>query len=185
MGLGDDQAARDNVLRTIDKFDKVGEAGRSRAADQRPLGCLWCLHRRCRPQRGSGRAGDCLPDLQRQMDSRQDIREPARGRWGLQGWGRGRLASWSRSAICWLRVAMALTGSRLTPPSCAALGITLARCIEAELTFEILDDKGRKRQFGSVSGGGRYDDLVKRFTGQEVPATGRLDWSGPPAGSPA
>ena len=27
MGLGEDAAARDNVLRTIDKFDKVGEAG--------------------------------------------------------------------------------------------------------------------------------------------------------------
>ncbi|MGB0439502.1 MAG: His/Gly/Thr/Pro-type tRNA ligase C-terminal domain-containing protein, partial [Paracoccaceae bacterium] len=36
----------------------------------------------------------------------------------------------------------------------------------------ILDEKGRKRQFGSVAGGGRYDDLVKRFTGQTVPATG-------------
>ena len=33
-------------------------------------------------------------------------------------------------------------------------------------------EKGRPRQFGSVAGGGRYDDLVKRFTGQEVPATG-------------
>lgn len=44
--------------------------------------------------------------------------------------------------------------------------------IEAELTFEILDEKGQKRQFGSVAGGGRYDDLVKRFTGQAVPATG-------------
>ncbi len=43
---------------------------------------------------------------------------------------------------------------------------------EAELTFEIFDEKGRKRQFGSVAGGGRYDDLVKRFTGQAVPATG-------------
>ncbi len=43
---------------------------------------------------------------------------------------------------------------------------------EAELTFQILDDKGRERNFGSVAGGGRYDDLVKRFTGQEVPATG-------------
>ena len=40
------------------------------------------------------------------------------------------------------------------------------------MTFEILDEKGRKRNFGSVAGGGRYDDLVKRFTGQEVPATG-------------
>ena len=26
--------------------------------------------------------------------------------------------------------------------------------------------------FGSVAGGGRYDDLVARFTGQRVPATG-------------
>jgi len=26
--------------------------------------------------------------------------------------------------------------------------------------------------FGSVAGGGRYDDLVARFTGQQVPATG-------------
>ena len=40
------------------------------------------------------------------------------------------------------------------------------------MTFEILDEKGRKRQFGSVAGGGRYDGLVERFTGQKVPATG-------------
>jgi histidyl-tRNA synthetase len=43
---------------------------------------------------------------------------------------------------------------------------------EAELTFEITDEAGQRRQFGSVAGGGRYDDLVKRFTGQAVPATG-------------
>jgi histidyl-tRNA synthetase len=43
---------------------------------------------------------------------------------------------------------------------------------EAELTFEVMDDKGRPVRFGSVGGGGRYDDLVARFTGQKVPATG-------------
>lgn len=43
---------------------------------------------------------------------------------------------------------------------------------EAALTFETLDEKGRPRQFGSVAGGGRYDDLVRRFTGQDVPACG-------------
>ncbi len=43
---------------------------------------------------------------------------------------------------------------------------------EAELTFEITDEKGERRQFGSVAGGGRYDDLVMRFTGQRTPATG-------------
>ncbi len=43
---------------------------------------------------------------------------------------------------------------------------------EAALTFETLDEKGRPRQFGSVAGGGRYDDLVRRFTNQDVPACG-------------
>jgi histidyl-tRNA synthetase len=43
---------------------------------------------------------------------------------------------------------------------------------EAELTFEVKDDKDRPVRFGSVGGGGRYDGLVERFTGQKVPATG-------------
>ncbi|MEG6508702.1 histidine--tRNA ligase [Methyloligella sp. 2.7D] len=43
---------------------------------------------------------------------------------------------------------------------------------EAELTFEVTDDDGRPVRFGSVGAGGRYDGLVQRFTGQEVPATG-------------
>lgn len=60
----------------------------------------------------------------------------------------------------------------IDPSVVRGLGYYTGPVFEAELTFEILDDKGRKRQFGSVAGGGRYDDLVKRFTGQEVPATG-------------
>jgi histidyl-tRNA synthetase len=43
---------------------------------------------------------------------------------------------------------------------------------EAELTFEVKDDKGRPVRFGSVGGGGRYDGLVGRFRGEDVPATG-------------
>jgi histidyl-tRNA synthetase len=43
---------------------------------------------------------------------------------------------------------------------------------EAELTFEVKDEDGNTVRFGSVGGGGRYDDLVARFTGQRVPATG-------------
>jgi histidyl-tRNA synthetase len=60
----------------------------------------------------------------------------------------------------------------LDPGVVRGLGYYTGPVFEAELTFEILDEKGRKRQFGSVAGGGRYDDLVKRFTGQAVPATG-------------
>jgi len=60
----------------------------------------------------------------------------------------------------------------IDPSVVRGLGYYTGPVFEAELTFEILDEKGRSRQFGSVAGGGRYDDLVKRFTGQEVPATG-------------
>jgi len=43
---------------------------------------------------------------------------------------------------------------------------------EAELLFDVTNEKGEVVQFGSVGGGGRYDGLVKRFTGRDVPATG-------------
>ncbi|WP_425996552.1 histidine--tRNA ligase [Caulobacter sp. DWR1-3-2b1] len=43
---------------------------------------------------------------------------------------------------------------------------------EAELLLSTLDEKGNKVSFGSIGGGGRYDDLIARFTGQPVPATG-------------
>ncbi len=43
---------------------------------------------------------------------------------------------------------------------------------EAQLTFPIKNEDGEEVVFGSVAGGGRYDDLVARFTGQQVPATG-------------
>ena len=61
---------------------------------------------------------------------------------------------------------------RIDPSVVRGLGYYTGPVFEAELTFEITGDDGKPRQFGSVAGGGRYDDLVKRFTGQTVPATG-------------
>jgi histidyl-tRNA synthetase len=43
---------------------------------------------------------------------------------------------------------------------------------EVELTFETPGDDGKPVRFGSVAGGGRYDGLVGRFRGDDVPATG-------------
>lgn len=60
----------------------------------------------------------------------------------------------------------------IDPSVVRGLGYYTGPVYEAELTFEIKDEKGRARNFGSVAGGGRYDDLVKRFTGEVVPATG-------------
>jgi histidyl-tRNA synthetase len=43
---------------------------------------------------------------------------------------------------------------------------------EAELLFPTVNEEGQLVRFGSVGGGGRYDDLVARFRGEAVPATG-------------
>ena len=43
---------------------------------------------------------------------------------------------------------------------------------EAELTFKVQNEKGVDIEFGSIGGGGRYDDLVKRFKNQDCPSTG-------------
>jgi len=43
---------------------------------------------------------------------------------------------------------------------------------EAEFLKATVDEKGQPVQIGSIGGGGRYDDLVARFTGQSVPAAG-------------
>jgi histidyl-tRNA synthetase len=43
---------------------------------------------------------------------------------------------------------------------------------EAQLTIPVTNEAGETVVFGSVGGGGRYDDLVARFTGQRVPAVG-------------
>jgi histidyl-tRNA synthetase len=43
---------------------------------------------------------------------------------------------------------------------------------EADLSLQTAAEGGETTRFGSIGGGGRYDDLVARFTGQRTPATG-------------
>jgi histidyl-tRNA synthetase len=43
---------------------------------------------------------------------------------------------------------------------------------EAQLLAPGVNDEGEAVSYGSIGGGGRYDDLVARFTGERVPATG-------------
>jgi len=52
------------------------------------------------------------------------------------------------------------------------LGYYTGPVFEVELQTDIRDKKGRPVRIGSIGGGGRYDDLVSRFRGQAVPATG-------------
>jgi histidyl-tRNA synthetase len=61
---------------------------------------------------------------------------------------------------------------RIDPSVVRGLEYYTGPVFEAELLIPAQDEKGNPVRFGSVGGGGRYDDLVARFTGQKVPATG-------------
>jgi histidyl-tRNA synthetase len=61
---------------------------------------------------------------------------------------------------------------RFDPTIVRGLEYYTGAVFEAELLLDTVDDRGRPVRFGSIGGGGRYDDLVARFTGQATPATG-------------
>jgi histidyl-tRNA synthetase len=169
MGLGED-ADRDAVLRTIDKFDKVGESGVRELLGKGRLDAsgayidgIGLTDAQAEPVIAflTSKAGDTAATLDNLRAAIGDSQIGAEGVDELeqisdlldaQGYGPDRIV--------------------IDPSVVRGLGYYTGPVFEAELTFEILDEKGRPRQFGSVAGGGRYDDLVKRFTGQEVPATG-------------
>lgn len=64
------------------------------------------------------------------------------------------------------------TRAKFDPSIVRGLGYYTGPVFEAELLASATYEDGSPIQFGSVGGGGRYDDLVARFTGQAVPATG-------------
>jgi histidyl-tRNA synthetase len=61
---------------------------------------------------------------------------------------------------------------RFDPAIIRGLGYYTGPVFEAELNFQIEGEDGRPIRYGSVGGGGRYDNLVERFLGKKVPATG-------------
>jgi histidyl-tRNA synthetase len=81
---------------------------------------------------------------------------------------------WSLAQIQELCVRAGYTSDRIKidPSVVRGLEYYTGPVYEAELSFEIPNDKGEIVRFGSVGGGGRYDGLVSRFMGQPVPATG-------------
>ena len=61
---------------------------------------------------------------------------------------------------------------RIDPSVVRGLEYYTGPVYEVELTFPVTNEDGQVVRFGSVAGGGRYDGLVARFRGEEVPATG-------------
>ena len=61
---------------------------------------------------------------------------------------------------------------RIDPSVVRGLEYYTGPVFECELLMDTKDEDGNIVRFGSVGGGGRYDDLVARFTGTPVHATG-------------
>ncbi|RKT30963.1 histidyl-tRNA synthetase [Roseovarius halotolerans] len=169
MGLEEGEQ-RDAVLRTIDKFDKVGESGVRELLGKGRLDAsgayidgVGLSDDQAGPVLAflTSKSADTAETLQ---NLRAAVGDSAIGQEGVQ----------ELETIANLLAAQGYGTDRVVidPSVVRGLGYYTGPVFEAELTFDILDEKGRKRQFGSVAGGGRYDDLVKRFTGQAVPATG-------------
>jgi histidyl-tRNA synthetase len=169
--VGEDrEAERGIVLRAIDKIDRLGEAG------VRALLGAGRLDESGDFTKGAGLDGAQAEVVMGFMGARRDsgALTCARLRALVGASVIGAEGVDELEMIADLLAAQGYGADRilLDPGVVRGLGYYTGPVFEAELTFEILDEKGRKRQFGSVAGGGRYDDLVKRFTGQSVPATG-------------
>jgi len=168
---GDDkEAERGIVLRAIDKIDRLG-----------PDGVRALLGAGRKDESGDFTKGAGLSEAQAEVvmgftdakrDTGADTVARLRGLVGTSGIGLEGVEE--LEAIASLLQAQGYGPDRIVidPGVVRGLGYYTGPVYEAELTFQITDEKGRPRNFGSVAGGGRYDGLVKRFTGQDVPATG-------------
>ena len=168
---GDDKAdARGIVLRAIDKLDRLGTDG---------VRALLGAGRKDTSgdfTKGAGLGAEQAEIVMGFMDAKRDTGAATVARLSelVTGSTVGAEGVAELETIATLLDAQGYAADRIDidPSVVRGLGYYTGPVYEAELTFEVTDEKGRPRNFGSVSGGGRYDDLVKRFTGQEVPATG-------------
>lgn len=181
IGLGGDANAgrRLTVLRAIDKFDKVGISGvRDLLGEGR-----W--------ENPEAKSGDFTKGAGLDEAQADIVLSMLSISWGQNGIfattpgpesGVGKafsespvfMAGMTELAEIATLVNAAGYGDRVKIDSSVVRGLEYytGPVFEAELTFEVKDEKGRPVRFGSVGGGGRYDGLVGRFRGEAVPATG-------------
>lgn len=167
IGLDGEGERRLTVLRALDKFDKFGAAGVRQLLGKGRLD-------------ESGGKGDFtrgaeLPEemIERVLrifdaDGLAGIREAFGGHAGVDG-GLAELAEIETLARA---AGYESDRIRIDPSVVRGLEYYTGPVFEAELLFDVVNEKGQKVQFGSVGGGGRYDGLVSRFLSTPVPATG-------------
>ena len=155
IGLGGDEHAgtRLVVLRAVDKLDKFG-----------PEGVRLLLGEGRKDDSGDFTKGAGLSD-----DNAEKVIAFTQGTLDLQNDGTRELET--MQAI-FDACGYGPDRIKIDPSVVRGLEYYTGPVYEAELLFDVTNEKGEVVQFGSVGGGGRYDGLVKRFVGRDVPATG-------------
>jgi histidyl-tRNA synthetase len=161
------------ALRAIDKFDRLGwegvsallgegrldESGDYTKGAQLPLGVAATI------EAFLASAGDAA------LSRAQTLEAVARAG-GLGAIGEGALEELAAIDRALNAMKVSQDAVRFDPTIVRGLEYYTGAVFEAELLLETTDEKGRAVRFGSIGGGGRYDDLVARFTGERLPATG-------------
>jgi histidyl-tRNA synthetase len=157
-------ARRGVVLRAIDKLDRLGMGG---------VGALLGSGRKDESgdfTKGAGLASAAIDRIQSFIAASQQGGGLADMRAFVEGSRSGEEGLLELDAI--ERLAGPSGGIRFDAGVVRGLDYYTGAVFEAQLTFPVTNEAGEEIVFGSVVGGGRYDDLVARFTGQRVPATG-------------
>jgi len=168
---GDDGALqRMTVLRAIDKLDRLGTDG-----------VRLLLGAGRKDESGDFTEGAGLSDTQADTvlafvgagnENRGTVLETLRGLVGTSEAGLAGVAELQEIAGLLDAVGYGPDRVLFDPSVVRGLGYYTGPVFEAELTFDVKDEDGRPIRFGSIGGGGRYDDLVSRFKGTPIPATG-------------
>ena len=164
------EEARLTVLRALDKLDRLGESG---VADLLGKGRM---DESGDFTKGAGLDPSAIETVlgfaSAGRDTRGETLEALRASAGQSEEGVEGLAELDAIAAALDALGVPESDVKLDPSVVRGLEYYTGPVYEAELLRTIKDEKGRPVPIGSVGGGGRYDDLVARFTGERVPATG-------------
>jgi histidyl-tRNA synthetase len=170
IGVANDEARRMTVMRAIDKLDRLGAEG---------VGLLLGKGRKDESgdytkgaELGDGDIARVLAFVNAGGANSAATLANLEAIVGASETGRAGIAELADMAALFTAAGYGDDRIKLDPSVVRGLGYYTGPVFEMELLFEAHNDEGQLVRFGSVGGGGRYDDLVSRFRGESVPATG-------------
>ncbi|MBB5747208.1 histidine--tRNA ligase [Brevundimonas variabilis] len=161
------------ALRAVDKFDRLGWEGTAALLGEGRLDDSGDYTKGARlPAALIGTIEAFLASVSTPDLTRAETLDAVARAGGLGATGEAALAELAAIDAALGAMKVGQDRVRFDPTIVRGLEYYTGAVFEAELLLDTVDDKGRAVRFGSIGGGGRYDDLVARFTGERTPATG-------------